>query len=86
MKKKVLKIILVTVLFLAFGVICSYWGFMSQKNVLLNCTNSTLYDLYDVIDLLEYLERTRSDDLEIIEKSQIILVKKLILISSCSGS
>jgi hypothetical protein len=53
---------------------------MNQKSALLNCANSTLYDLDDVIDMLEYLEHTGSNDLEIIEKTQIMLVKKLILI------
>ena len=80
MKKNALKIFVITTSFLVFGAACYYWGFMGQKNTLLSCANATLYDLYDVIDLLEYLERAESNDPIIIEKSQIMLVKNLILI------
>ena len=53
---------------------------MSKNDVLLDCANSTLYGLYDVIDLLEYLEKTEPNDPIMIEKSQIMLVKNLILV------
>ena len=80
MKKSVPKIFIITLSFLIFGATCYYWGFTNQKSTLSNYANSILYDLYDVIDLLEHLENTQPNDPVSIEKSQIMLVKNLILI------
>ena len=82
MKKKVVKIFALMLSFLVFGVFCIYWSFLSKKDTLTSCANSSLYTLNDVIDTLEHLESFNFNDPIMKEKLEIMLVKQLVLVRS----